>query len=109
MQMEISVEELEALRDQETPHRLIDCRELDEWNLCRIEGAQLIPLSNLVDTAPQRLGDNKAAHIIVYCHHGMRSMRATQWLRSQGYAATQSLHGGIDLWSEVIDPSVPRY
>jgi adenylyltransferase/sulfurtransferase len=108
LELEISDEELKALRDNATPHRLIDCREQDEWHICRIEGAQLIPLSNFAEDAPKRLGD-KAAHLIVYCHHGVRSMRATQWLRQHGYLATQSLRGGIDLWSEEIDSSVPRY
>ena len=108
MDTEISGEDVKALRDQGVPHRLIDCREADEWHICRIEGAQLVPLSRFIEEAPQRLGD-KSAHIIVYCHHGIRSMNATQWLRREGYAATQSLRGGIDLWSEEIDPLVPRY
>jgi rhodanese-related sulfurtransferase len=106
--IELSPEDVIALRDAGTPHRLIDCREDDEWHLCRIEGATLIPLSSFADSAPPRLAD-KAARLIVYCHHGMRSLRAAQWLRHQGYDHAQSLRGGIDLWSELIDPSVPRY
>ncbi len=105
---ELSVEELQQLRDAKLALRLIDCREADEWHVCRIEGAQLIPLSSFVENAPGRLPD-KAEHLVVYCHHGVRSMRATLWLRQQGYAKTQSLRGGIDLWSELIDSSVPRY
>lgn len=105
---EISVEELQALRAAKQPHRLIDCREDDEWHICRIEGAQLVPLSNFAENAPPRLPD-KDAHMIVYCHHGVRSMRATLWLRQQGYEKTQSLRGGIDQWSELVDPAMPRY
>lgn len=105
---EITVEELQALREAGTPHRLIDCRENDEWHICRIEGARLVPLSAFPEQSPLNLQD-KAEHIIVYCHHGVRSMRATLWLRQQGYANTQSMRGGIDLWSEMIDASVPRY
>lgn len=106
--LEISVEELHELREAQSPMQLVDCREEDEWHCCRIEGARLIPLSRFDEEATQRLTD-KTAHVVVYCHHGMRSMRATQWLRHQGFAKTQSLRGGIDLWSEMIDPSVPRY
>lgn len=105
---ELGPEDLQALRAENAPLRLIDCREDDEWHICRIEGAQLIPLSRFAELAPARLPD-PAQHLIVYCHHGVRSMRATLWLRQQGYARTQSLRGGIDLWSELIDPTVPRY
>lgn len=105
---EISVEELQALRVAKQAHVLIDCREDDEWHICRIEGARLVPLSSFAEKAMLQLPD-KDAHVVVYCHHGVRSMRATLWLRQQGYAKTQSMRGGIDLWSEMIDASVPRY
>lgn len=105
---ELGVEEVEELRQTGSPPRLIDCRELDEWHICKIEGAQLIPLSQFAELAPMKLGD-KSQHLIVYCHHGVRSMRATLWLRQQGYEKAQSMRGGIDLWSELIDPEVPRY
>ena len=105
---EISVEELQELLGGAHPPRLIDCREDDEWHTCRIEGAQLIPLSNFAEAALAKLSDHDQ-HLVVYCHHGMRSMRATLWLRQQGFHQTQSLRGGIDLWSELVDPAVPRY
>jgi rhodanese-related sulfurtransferase len=103
----------EALRDAlsqaaQTP-RLIDCREADEWDICRIEGATLVPLSHFAERAPQVLGSDTARHIVVYCHHGVRSMRATQWLRQQGYENTQSLRGGIDLWADCVDESMRKY
>lgn len=105
---ELSVEELQELRESKQPLRLIDCRENDEWHICHIEGAQLVPLSGFAENALLRLPD-KNEHVVVYCHHGVRSMRATLWLRQQGYSKTQSMRGGIDLWSELIDPAVPRY
>ena len=108
LETEIGPEDLKELLEGTPAPRLIDCREDDEWHTCRIEGAQLIPLGQFVELAPARLGD-KDQHIVVYCHHGMRSMRATLWLRQQGFHQTQSLRGGIDLWSELIDPTVPRY
>lgn len=105
---ELSVEELQALREAKAPLRLVDCREDDEWHICRVEGAKLIPLSNFAELALARLPD-PTERVIVYCHHGVRSMRATLWLRQQGFAQAQSLRGGIDLWSELIDPAVSRY
>ncbi len=105
---ELGVEEVQALRQSGNQPRLIDCRELDEWHICKIDGAELIPLSQFMDLARLKLSD-KSQHLIVYCHHGVRSMRATLWLRQQGYENAQSMRGGIDLWSELIDPAVPRY
>lgn len=108
---EITPAALNELRQSpEAPaFRLIDCREEDEFSFCRIEGAELFPLSSFGD-APARLlaGDDDKA-IIIYCHHGMRSMNATLFLRERGKAEVWSLAGGIELWSTKIDPTVPRY
>ena len=92
----------------ETGLRLIDCREADEWQICHIDGAELVPLSNFAELAPRKLGDPEAP-IIVYCHHGVRSLHATQWLRRAGYAQAQSLMGGIDRWADLVDPEMSRY
>jgi rhodanese-related sulfurtransferase len=109
MQWEIQPDELVSLQESGAQLRLIDCRELDEWYICKLPGAELIPLSSFAEDAPQKLGSDKDQHLVIYCHHGMRSMRAAQWLRQQGYGRTQSLHGGVDLWAEVIDPEMRRY
>ena len=95
----------------ETPGaaRWIDCRDPEEFAFNRIAGAELIPLSVLPREAASRLGENKAAHLVVYCHHGMRSARAAEMLRQLGYVNAQSLAGGIDRWSQEIDPAVSRY
>jgi rhodanese-related sulfurtransferase len=107
--LEISVEETAALLS-ELPgaFTLVDVREEDEWALCFINGAQLVPLSRFGEIYQQRLPDPQHP-LIVYCHHGMRSARAAAWLRQKGYDHCWSLAGGIDLWSEMIDPTVPRY
>ena len=88
--------------------RLIDCREDDEFVLCRIEGATLVPLQQIPSRLHEVEGDG-GLPIVVYCHHGMRSLNATQFLRSKGVTASFSLRGGIDAWSLDIDPLVPRY
>ena len=108
--LELDVEEtLRRLTGPETDRpRLIDCREEDEWRFCRIEGAELVPLSQFGELAPQRFTD-PAEPLIVYCHHGMRSLRAAAWLRARGFGRAQSMAGGIDAWTDRIDPTVPRY
>ncbi len=111
-QLEITPAELKQLIDGKpaTDFRLIDCREEDEFALCRIEGAELHPLSRF-HTDARRLLLNPADErpLVVYCHHGMRSMNATLFLREKGKTKVWSLAGGIDLWSSLIDPAVPRY
>ena len=107
--VEISWEELQEQLASESVPRLVDCREADEWDICKIAGAELIPLSKFPELPLTRLGSDKARHIVVYCHHGVRSLRATQWLRQQGYEQTQSLRGGIDLWTDCVDPSLRKY
>ncbi|MBK8039918.1 MAG: rhodanese [Verrucomicrobiaceae bacterium] len=88
--------------------RLIDCREQDEWHICRLPGAVLVPMSRIDELAPLAF-TNLQEHLIVYCHHGMRSQRVAQWLRSNGFVNTQSMRGGIDAWSDLVDPDMPRY
>lgn len=88
---------------------LIDVREPDEFQIARIPGAELIPMRT-VPAQLQRLeaaGDE--ATLIVYCHHGIRSLNVVNWLRDQGVTTCQSMAGGIDRWSCEIDSSVPRY
>jgi rhodanese-related sulfurtransferase len=66
-----------------------------------------IPMGDISSRAHQELDPD--AHIVVVCHHGVRSLSVTSWLRQQGLESVQSLRGGIDAWSRVIDPKVPLY
>jgi adenylyltransferase/sulfurtransferase len=88
--------------------RLVDCREEDEWQICKIEGAELVPLSQFGELVSQRFSDT-AEPIVVYCHHGMRSQRAALWLRQHGFIHAQSMHGGIDAWADLVEPEMTRY
>jgi molybdopterin/thiamine biosynthesis adenylyltransferase/rhodanese-related sulfurtransferase len=102
---EISPAELAARLSQGEPLTLIDVREPHEWEIARLEGAQLVPLGELpeaIDTLPR---DREA---IVYCHHGMRGSRAAAQLAAAGFRAT-NLAGGIDRWSLEVDAGIPRY
>ncbi len=88
--------------------RIIDCREDDEWEVCRLADAQLVPLSRFGELAA-RVFTDVGENLIVYCHHGVRSLRAAQWLREHGFSKAQSMRGGIDAWADMVDPDMPRY
>ena len=88
--------------------RLIDCREEEEYAICRLQGAELMPLGDLVASGWQSLADLEEV-VVVYCHHGMRSGRAVEVLRTRGCPMAFSMAGGIDLWSREVDSGVPRY
>lgn len=107
MTAEISVLELKALLDSGKPVVLVDCREQDEHEFCKIEGARLIPLSDFENQATKVL--NREDPIFIHCHHGGRSLRACEFLESQGYKKVSNVTGGIDAWSVQVDPLVSRY
>ena len=84
---------------------LLDVREPWEAEIARIPGSMLIPLSSL----PQRLQEiPEGGEVAIYCHHGMRSLVAGEFLAGHGYTV-MSLAGGIDLWAREIDPAIPTY
>ena len=85
---------------------LIDVREPYEWRIARIEGARLIPLGRIGMSAPELDRDRE---IVLYCHHGSRSLAAGEHLVAQGFDRVWNLSGGIDRWSEEVDASVPTY
>ena len=95
------------LPSQERP-RLIDCREREELEICQIAGNEWFPLSTLADTLYGLTSDTERG-IVVYCHHGMRSQRAAMVLRSRGVENSFSMAGGIEAWTDQIDPSLARY
>jgi rhodanese-related sulfurtransferase len=105
--LEISPGEVKSRLANGEPLRLIDVREPEEHAICRIEGARLIPMRSI----PQHLSelDDDGSPLIVFCHHGVRSLNVVDWLRRQGLENCQSLAGGIDLWSVEVDSAVPRY
>ncbi len=107
--LEISGQETQRLlAEKGTELRLVDVRDPEEYAVCHLPGAQLIPLQVLPAEAATKLPD-KDAEILLYCHHGMRSLRATEYLRSLGYTKARSIAGGIDRWSAEIDATIPRY
>jgi rhodanese-related sulfurtransferase len=107
MDYEISCEEVKTKLDQREDFTLLDVREPWEFETARMEGAKLIPMGDIPSRANQELDPED--HIIVVCHHGVRSMNVTAWLRQQGFEKAQSMRGGIDAWSRSIDRTVPTY
>ena len=105
-ELEITPAELKARLSSGEKLVLVDVREPWEHEICRIEGARLVPLGALaasLNTLPD------VDEVICFCHHGMRSLDAAAWLRFQGFEKAKSLAGGIERWSLEIDPNVPRY
>lgn len=86
---------------------LLDVRETWEFQTASLPDCLLMPMGDVTSRAHAELDPD--AHIVVVCHHGQRSLSVAMWLRGQGFERAQSLAGGIDAWSRVIDPSVPRY
>jgi rhodanese-related sulfurtransferase len=106
--LEITCQAVKARLDSGDDFVLLDCREADEYEIARIPGAQLLPMSELMARAAE-LDAHRGKDIVVHCHHGGRSMQVTRWLRQQGFDRAQSMAGGIDAWAETIDPSLARY
>jgi rhodanese-related sulfurtransferase len=87
--------------------RLIDVREPWEFTTSKVVGSVLIPMGDVPVRANQELDPEE--RLLVLCHHGVRSLNVTVWLRNQGFENAQSVRGGIDAWSAEVDPKVPRY
>ena len=108
MALEITPRELAQLLANGHSIRLIDVRQPWENQLAKLAGCLLIPLNEIPPRAAEIPAEN-ATMIVVYCHHGVRSMSAADYLLRLGYFNVRSLAGGIDAWSCEVDPSLPRY
>lgn len=107
--MEITAQEVKRRLDAGEKLYLIDVREPHEFAIARIPGGELVPMRTVPASLSQLELRAAEAPLVVYCHHGVRSLNVVQWLRAQGLEACHSLAGGIDAWSREIDVSVPRY
>ena len=102
---QLSAPELKALIDSGASIELVDVRTVAERELAKIDG------SRLLDQAyhDALLGLDRKTPIVFQCHHGIRSQQAAEYFRRQGFSDLSNLEGGIDAWSLLVDPSVPRY
>ncbi len=108
--MEVTPVEVNRRRAAGEKLALVDVREPFEHQQASIEGADLIPMRTVPANVQKLEGlSDEVPVIVVFCHHGMRSLQVVNWLREQGIANCQSMAGGIDRWSSEVDPSVPRY
>ena len=91
---------------------LLDVRTQLEADICRLPDSKLLPLQVLeakIDELKADVDDRLDAPIVVYCHHGRRSLTATFMLRAAGFTKVRSMAGGIDLWARAVDPKMPTY
>lgn len=103
---QMSVKALQQRREAGEQIVLLDVREQNEVDYCRIAGAIHIPMNQV----PARMNElNPQDTIVVHCHKGGRSMQVCHFLESRGYKDVSNLEGGITAWSLQIDPTVPRY
>jgi rhodanese-related sulfurtransferase len=104
--IEIAPREVKDLLARSGNMLFVDVREQWEYDTAHIEGSTLIPLREV----PGNLAVfERADGVVLFCHHGMRSLDAAAWLRSQGVESARSMSGGIDRWAIEVDPRVPRY
>lgn len=106
LDLEITAAEAAALL-KENGAKLVDVREPWEFAKTSIEGSLLMPMGEVPARANQELDPDE--RLLVICHHGMRSLNVTLWMRNQGFEQAQSVRGGIDAWSHDVDSTLARY
>ncbi len=98
--------EVKAALDEGADWILLDVREDEELAICKIDGAQHLPMGEI----PARFEELDADKTIVcVCHHGMRSAQVAGFLMSQGFENIINLAGGVDRWAQEVDPQMARY
>lgn len=102
----VSPRDLELALSSGPVPRLVDVRDPWEFDLCRIAGSENIPMAELMGRL-DALG--KEDPIVVICHHGTRSQQVAAYLESLGYSNIMNLEGGVDAWSRVVEPEMPKY
>jgi adenylyltransferase/sulfurtransferase len=103
---EVTVEEMKAKQDRGDDFFLLDVREPNEYQICRIEGSKLIPLGELA----QRTGElDRNREMIVHCKMGGRSAKAVSLLQERGFTRVSNLKGGILAWIDKVDPTQTKY
>ena len=106
LEFEISPELVNEMLESGEDPILLDVREDWEWEKAHLEGAIHIPLEELSGRVSEL---DPRSEVIVYCHHGERSVDGCLVLWEHGFRKVRSLTGGIEAWSELVDPTVPRY
>ena len=102
---QLSAPELKLMIDSGVPFELVDVRTGEERAIAKIDGARLL------DQAyhDHLLALDRGTTLVFQCHHGIRSQSAAEYFLGHGFGRLFNLRGGIDAWSQLVDPSVPRY
>jgi MoaD family protein len=107
--LETTVEDLKASIDSRDPLLIVDVREPQEWAICRIPGARLIPLGQVPSHIAELRAESAERPIVVHCKSGVRSAKAVKLLQEAGIVNAKNLKGGILAWIDKIDPTLPKY
>jgi monothiol glutaredoxin len=105
MIQQLSASDLKSMMDKGLAFELVDVRTEEERAVARIDGARLLDKAYHDDL----LGLDRNTTIVFQCHHGIRSQSAAEYFLREGFQNLYNLVGGIDAWSQLVDPSVPRY
>ena len=105
---EVTATDLKKKIDRGVDFLLLDVREQNEYEIARIPGSTLLPLS-VIQQRVSELEEMKDREIVVHCKLGGRSMQACQFLEALGFRNLANLAGGITAWSDQVDPAVPKY
>ncbi len=105
---EVTPHQVQSLLQQEAEFVLIDCRTPQERDFCAIQPSEFWPLQEL-NLRIEEFEHLKHKHVVIYCHHGVRSLQMAAMLNHHGFTDVKSMAGGIELWSLQIDANVPRY
>jgi rhodanese-related sulfurtransferase len=109
LSLETTVRDVKRRIDDGEKLVFIDVREPEEYAIAKIQGSELVPMRSIPANLQSLDAKADDAALVIYCHHGIRSLQVANWLREQGLEDCQSMAGGIDAWSQEIDPSIPRY
>jgi rhodanese-related sulfurtransferase len=108
LEREISPTQVQSWLANQRPFVWLDCREQPEYDWVHLPDSLFLPMSELVSRV-EELQPYRKATLVVYCHHGVRSLQVAIWLQHQGFTDVRSLSGGIDRWTTEVDPTLPRY
>lgn len=106
--LEVTPRQVKAMRDAGEDFLLVDCRTPMEQQIAKIEGATLVPLQ-VMQQQLSRLESCRHKRIVVYCHHGGRSLEMALALRQMGFTDVRSMAGGIDVWATDVNLGMNRY
>jgi adenylyltransferase/sulfurtransferase len=105
---EVTPREVKGLLDRHEKFVFIDCRNPNEYQITKIDGAELMPLPQIAQYLP-KLKPHADEKVVVHCRTGGRSLQFAQLLRQQGFKDVKSMAGGILLWNKDINPGGPQY